>query len=357
MILWETNFQKTDPAIDNPYCILIIKIITLRKPELMDSSSILTIIENITSILSTDELIMEFKNVFSLFFPSKGISVLELSRCTRNPENGEYDYTVVDLLNPDDPPFRISEETFLSSVLMKKESCACRQNGKEEETLLLYPVIKGRDISHIIRIIVSENITKPDSDLERLIGIFSNVLSLIEEKDRDYLTDLHNRMYFNKVMKTSGSNFFSHLAMLDIDHFKLVNDTCGHLIGDEVLIHFANIIRSSFRREDFKIRYGGEEFLILFKNTENKNVSELLNRFREVIRNYNFPGVGKLTVSIGYCTIGKSGDLYQSSARADRALYFAKENGRNQVFSYEELLSLNKLTPAENKPGEITLWN
>ncbi|MBN2655955.1 MAG: GGDEF domain-containing protein [Spirochaetales bacterium] len=225
------------------------------------------------------------------------------------------------------------------------------------QTACYFPVAKDGEVLYVLKVILCDNQRLMDSDVDRIIGIFSNVLLLIQEKDRGFLTGLHNRMYFIKIMTTMDSRAYSHLAMLDIDHFKSVNDTYGHLIGDEVLIHFSGILKNSFRREDFKIRYGGEEFLVIIKETESRAVEELLNRFRKKVEAYNFPGIGNLTVSIGFSTISGTANLYETSSNSDKALYYAKEHGRNIVLFYESLVREGKIEVQVKHKSDITLWD
>jgi diguanylate cyclase (GGDEF)-like protein len=89
------------------------------------------------------------------------------------------------------------------------------------------------------------------------------------------------------------------LAIIDIDNFKSVNDNFGHLYGDEILIQLAQIIRSSFRDEDLKFRFGGEEFVILLKASSIEACKHTLERFRQNVASQDFPTVGQVTVSIG----------------------------------------------------------
>ncbi|MDA0821820.1 MAG: GGDEF domain-containing protein [Proteobacteria bacterium] len=123
------------------------------------------------------------------------------------------------------------------------------------------------------------------------------------------------------------------LAIADIDHFKRVNDTYGHLFGDEILLLVSRIMRQVFRFDDLFFRYGGEEFIIILNNTDAIGAELALERFRSAIQNYVFPRIGEMTVSIGWTGIGQQEFSTDVIHRADKALYFAKENGRNRVVS------------------------
>jgi len=129
--------------------------------------------------------------------------------------------------------------------------------------------------------------------------------------------------------------------MLDIDFFKRVNDEFGHLYGDEVLLLFSGLMKKVFRDNDFLYRYGGEEFVVLLQTSTLKESAVALERFRSAVEAYDFPQVGKITVSIGFVQM-KAGELPSSTLdKADKALYYAKEHGRNQVCSYQMLSEKN----------------
>jgi diguanylate cyclase (GGDEF)-like protein len=127
------------------------------------------------------------------------------------------------------------------------------------------------------------------------------------------------------------------MGALDIDHFKRVNDTYGHLMGDEVLLRFAQNMQQHFRYTDFLFRFGGEEFIVLLTNTNAQGARQAFERFRSVISNFDFPSVGRVTVSIGYTRI-EPGNLPTTLVDwSDRALYHAKEHGRDQVVAYDDI--------------------
>jgi two-component system cell cycle response regulator len=129
------------------------------------------------------------------------------------------------------------------------------------------------------------------------------------------------------------------MLMIDLDHFKLVNDTYGHLVGDEVLRGIAGILQRSVRSVDMVARYGGEEFVVVLPETGEQGAVTFAERIRERVEQHHFPaernksGAAKVTVSIGVSSfpspnVESAEDLF---ARADAALYRAKEMGRNKV--------------------------
>lgn len=143
------------------------------------------------------------------------------------------------------------------------------------------------------------------------------------------------------------------LAVVDIDHFKQVNDRFGHLYGDEVLILIANILRSSFRSHDRIFRFGGEEFVVLLRSTTLSTAHKVFNRFRLAVQEYHFPQVGQVTVSLGFVSTTR-GSPVEILGQADQALYYAKEHGRNQVCFYDDLVASGQLaTKVANDDVEL----
>lgn len=198
--------------------------------------------------------------------------------------------------------------------------------------------------------------------IEGILSVYRNYQNLLDYSERDSLTGLFNRKTFDdkfsRLVASSpddvppatdeperrhqASTKEQWLAVVDIDHFKRVNDQFGHLYGDEVLILVANILRNSFRSQDRVFRFGGEEFVILLRSTTLEFAHKILERFRRAIESHDFPQVGRVTVSLGFARISKETPVV-ILGHADQALYYAKENGRNQIFNYDELISAGKL--------------
>ena len=159
---------------------------------------------------------------------------------------------------------------------------------------------------------------------------------LEELVSKDPLTHLYNRRAFMSLLELEISRAKRHgfvitLAILDIDHFKKVNDTFGHNIGDEVLCRFANELVNNMRQEDLICRWGGEEFVILLWETTVDVTLSRMNQIRENISGIEYDTVGKVTFSTGMATM-KKGEAFKSWLhRADEALYKAKESGRNCI--------------------------
>ncbi|OYZ00199.1 MAG: hypothetical protein B7Y32_05810 [Methylophilales bacterium 16-45-7] len=145
------------------------------------------------------------------------------------------------------------------------------------------------------------------------------------------------------------------MAIFDIDHFKRVNDEFGHLIGDEVLLLFSQMMTKSFRDSDPLFRFGGEEFVGVFGCAQDADIDMVLKRFTDKLQVFNFPQVGRVTASVGYTRLTADSAPSQLVDRADLALYYAKNHGRNRTCSYDELKAQG-LLQEDIKEGEIELF-
>lgn len=152
----------------------------------------------------------------------------------------------------------------------------------------------------------------------------------------DKLTNAYNREYFEEncsdiIDSVYKENLKLGIAFIDIDFFKKVNDTFGHSVGDDVLIEFVDRIKKKSRGDDKLIRWGGEEFIFIFKLKNEEDLSNILENLRMVIEEKEFTKTGKITCSIGATIHINNENINNTINRADEAVYKAKENGRNQV--------------------------
>ena len=163
---------------------------------------------------------------------------------------------------------------------------------------------------------------------------------LLELSVRDALTGLHNRRYFDEhaalalqLASRQGRPFS--VAIMDVDHFKQVNDRFSHATGDEVLKKVAALVRGSARATDLVARYGGEEFVIALPDADGARAAEACERVRAAIEAYDWSQVHpdlRVTTSIGVDADGEGG-LEERLKIADQRLYRAKQSGRNRVIS------------------------
>lgn len=195
--------------------------------------------------------------------------------------------------------------------------------------------------------------------------VWHGYLHVLSDGKRDTLTGLLNRRAFlEKVNRTvlfgrskiligetdrrqepADQRYW--LAIFDIDHFKRVNDTYGHVYGDEVLILLATQMRECFRAGDLPFRYGGEEFIVVIGSTVKENAENAFERFRLQISKKHFGKIEQITVSIGLVEVCPESDLTTVVGQADQALYYAKEHGRNQLAVYADLVAGGDIVPPE----------
>lgn len=181
----------------------------------------------------------------------------------------------------------------------------------------------------------------PQGDIE-IVGTSRNIQERKQiEKLRhlsyhDQLTGIYNRQFFNSIIDDEmarSDNYEQKLSMciIDLDHFKNVNDTWGHPIGDELLKLTAETALKNKRNSDLLFRFGGEEFVILMPGTNISDAILPLEKIREKIENINHPVTGKQTVSMGVAERLKHESFFDWYKRADDALYRAKHEGRNRI--------------------------
>ncbi|NLC28112.1 MAG: PAS domain S-box protein, partial [Campylobacteraceae bacterium] len=152
----------------------------------------------------------------------------------------------------------------------------------------------------------------------------------------DALTKAYNRAYFDENYQSllnahSINEELTAIAMIDIDHFKPINDEHGHSVGDIVLKKLVEIIHTHSRQSDTLVRWGGEEFLLLLSIKNRTNLYKILNSLREKIQNFKMPIIDNITVSIGATLHSSERTVEESIKDADESLYIAKNSGRNKV--------------------------
>ncbi len=163
---------------------------------------------------------------------------------------------------------------------------------------------------------------------------------LLEMAYRDPMTNAYNRRYFfetgEKLLSFAKREKHTFtVAMMDIDKFKNVNDTYGHDIGDAVIIDLSNNITKLLRESDICARFGGEEFAVIYQNTNIDNAKIVSEKIRQVIEKSKVNDLINYTISIGISVLDLEKDTLEDALKyADKALYEAKENGRNQVQIY-----------------------
>jgi diguanylate cyclase (GGDEF)-like protein len=270
-------------------------------------------------------------------------------------------------MDPEHPGWPITDFPVLVACIEQRKASAAEDvpNG---EHILWMPVWTNDKVSACLEISSANPFAGHTLNvIEGILSVYRNYQSLIDYSERDSLTGLLNRKTFDEKFsrilatptspseediadeseaddrRTEPGIAEQWLAVVDIDHFKRVNDSFGHLYGDEVLILIANILRSSFRSHDRIFRFGGEEFVILLRSSTLDNANRIFERFRTNVEQYDFPQVGRVTVSLGFTSIKSYETPVVILGHADQALYYAKTNGRNKVCHYDELVKTGKL--------------
>ena len=192
-----------------------------------------------------------------------------------------------------------------------------------------------------------------------LTRIYGNQIRMLDYSELDTLTRLLNRKTFDEtfdrllslpdgddVAGTTGERRHhvnrgepAWLCVVDIDHFKRINDSFGHLFGDEVLLRMGDLLRKTFRGGDRLFRFGGEEFVVILNAADESLAAASFERFRQSVERHEFPQIGQVTCSVGFTRVSDGDVPTDVVGRADEALYYAKENGRNQVRCYERLVA------------------
>jgi len=155
----------------------------------------------------------------------------------------------------------------------------------------------------------------------------------------DYLTGIYNRLMFNELLEAERQRARRYattdlsIIMFDLDHFKKINDTCGHIIGDHVLKEVAHLVSDNIRAHDIFARWGGEEFMVLTPKSVQSQAAVLAQKLRSLCAAHDFGNGLHVTASFGVTQYKSEDTLESFTARTDEALYLAKENGRNRVES------------------------
>jgi diguanylate cyclase len=211
-----------------------------------------------------------------------------------------------------------------------------KENDINIKSLLVEIILQTTQLAEASKDLKSQlNETHKEMEMLR-----SELTQVRETANTDKLTGLLNRWAFDKAIEDlikNGSPNKACLAFMDIDHFKRVNDSFGHLVGDKVIKHIAATIKKQAAEHHLVARYGGEEFAIIMPDTKSAEAYDLLEKIRQVLEvssltyKGNTEAIGKVTVSSGIASLQASDGAYSIILRADKALYRAKETGRNKV--------------------------
>ncbi len=247
----------------------------------------------------------------------------------------------------------------------------------KDTSLSLYFLNEIRVVNHYLVVELPREFTpNDDSIIKGVLGIYRNFSSLLLHAQTDELTGLANRKTFesaiNRIYQSQNlthQDFYQEhrhnaqadaecywICAIDIDHFKSVNDNYGHLFGDEVLLRLAQLMQTVFRLDDLLFRFGGEEFIVLLKAPDKDAARCVLERFRIAVENTEFAKVGSITVSIGVVEVDTKQFHMTLMDYADQALYYSKNNGRNRISFFDELVEEGLANFEQFEEGSIELF-
>ncbi len=259
----------------------------------------------------------------------------------------------------------------ISTVQMLSKPCGQKA---EDGLVICYPIFgKNEQLGYFVFQRDRELTHVEDAVTHGILEVFTNYFDLLDASQRDQLTGLLNRHSLESNLdrlwnilsvrqhasdvKDSKRVIVPEsywLCVIDIDHFKSINDTYGHMIGDEVLILVARQLQASFRQADLLYRYGGEEFIAIVAASDIVHATQIFERARKRIEKCTFPQVGHVTFSGGFCKADPTVLPHEVISRADCSLYAAKNAGRNRVYFYDQLVKEGVLK--EVKAGDVDLF-
>ncbi|MDD2883781.1 MAG: GGDEF domain-containing protein [Dechloromonas sp.] len=260
---------------------------------------------------------------------------------------------VEEVVNLGDVPRQVIQLT--ENVRLLGKPCT---RSVEGGMLVAYPLFGGDEVAGFF-VFERDREASPSEDamIRGVLEVFSNYYALLDISQRDRLTGLLNRQAlesnFERIWSamTRPDRFSEReggrraqpsgrywLSMIDVDHFKRVNDTFGHMVGDEILLLVSRLMGITFRSSDLIYRYGGEEFVAIVSAESEALARNVFERVRLAIEAHIFPRIERLTVSIGYCEVDPDLLPVEVLSRADRSLYQAKQDGRNRVYDFSELV-------------------
>lgn len=269
---------------------------------------------------------------FSVFSTTNGLSILEMTRKIKP------DLILLDIMMPELDGFEVCK-------LLKNDFYA-----KDILVIMVTAKTDGHYIKNSLELGAFDYIKKPLDKLE-VIARIQSALRLKDKQDKlkelamkDGLTGLYNHtslmeLFEKDLARQKRINSNLSFVMIDIDHFKNVNDTYGHIVGNIILKDVSDILINSVRQTDLVFRYGGEEFCLVLPGADKDGALLFCERIRKKIEDFNFDIGDKtinITVSIGIFFKDPQDNITQNEIiqRADNELYKAKSNGRNRVEIY-----------------------
>ncbi|MDF2176904.1 GGDEF domain-containing protein [Aliiglaciecola sp. CAU 1673] len=267
----------------------------------------------------------------------------------------------------------IIDQSILDSLNDMNQASLTEFTRSYDELFLSIHLLKQhRQSTQFLVLTLRQPLEKPQLYvIKGMLSIYSNFTSLLIEAQTDELTGLMNRKTFeesvaklcNQGHSVADEDFendkrhykFSNnwLVIIDVDHFKNINDQYGHLYGDEVLILLSRLLKQSFRSEDLLFRFGGEEFVIILRSLSRDHCEAVLERLRQQICNTKFAKVPMVSVSMGVVELDLNVFHATLVDYADQALYYSKRNGRNRITFFEDMVKQGIAKEQEVESGDV----
>jgi len=330
----------------------------------MEIQRLFKLIKSLTRQTTIRDLVGALNTLLTENFEHAALVVYELQG-TRVDYNKTQCLICLDCLGREEPIYLNDDPDLFEAYTTKDE--IYRKIGENHASVVFPVVLYDKTVSHLITITHQYTESSAQELLIGLLQIFADIFKNLHEKGYDPLTRILNRQAFDQVaselaysnnkLNNEPNNQYKAIAILDIDKFKQINDKYGHAIGDETLVLFAQTVRAVLRQEDLFFRYGGEEFVVFVKEVHIEQAFNVLERCRAAIEARRFPQVGKVTVSIGFADLTENTHPVDNLQKADKALYYIKNHGRNMVRSYEHLLKSKLLDAVEPIEGAIDFWD
>ncbi len=329
------------------------------------SSRILESVVAITSQKDTDDLAYSVIATLAELVPLASAAIVQISH-----ENTINPLVHLEIKQVDDKPTYHWDLPTLELNIQAITTCLIDQHPVDDESddaqAHYFPISINDSFSTALYIKSAVDLSEHYSVIKGLLLIYKNYHSLLQESEHDKLTGLLNRNSFERRINRLArikrpaqpdtlNNDSAWLAIIDIDYFKRINDTYGHIGGDEILLIVAQRMQAHFPNRNLLFRFGGEEFVVVLEKMKKQQAQATLEEFRALVENHSFPFDESLTVSIGYCELSSFDYPTTVIDQADKALYYAKENGRNKIDNYHELVVQGLLTP-QAEAGDIELF-
>lgn len=262
-------------------------------------------------------------------------------------------------LSGDDREEVILPENLLNDAGGLKQSLTCfsrcvstRQTYYCRDTIpaqVAIPIILNNCIVKVLWVKITSLSDQNVNLLNGFAKVYENFLAIVIECETDALTGLLNRKAFEARLKLAsetshqnaefdGQRLSYWLCIFDIDKFKLINDTFGHLYGDEILLDLVTVMRNVFSESDEMFRFGGDEFVLLIAPDTKQRVRAKCERFCNELYEFHDENI-QVTLSMGMTEVLSGEQASGLLEKADQALYYVKENGRNRIEIFEELVS------------------